>query len=214
MPQRTGFSESSCSCGLGGRRHSTSQPRARRRPRSPRSVISNHGSRPARPSPMCPAFVNSHLIPFKKKGQPRLARKLEKGLEQPAWLGHLWEKSPAKEKWEAFNFVRKPPFLSPTWLPSPGGRAVFSKDPLLPNSNVISQISCLRGKRRSTHALLFEHLLQAPALGLGSLPQPPSKPYTKRGCPAHDPTRGQGCPTESAGDFWPGRLGPPEGLRS
>ena len=28
-----------------------------------------------------------------------------------------------------------------------------------------SQISCLRGKRRSTHALFFEYLLQVPALG-------------------------------------------------
>lgn len=44
-----------------------------------------------------------------------------------------------------------------------------------------SQISCLRGKRRSTHALFFEHLLHIPGLGSAHSADPLSKPQRKRG---------------------------------
>lgn len=46
--------------------------------------------------------------------------------------------------------------------------------------------------------------------GLSSLISPPSKPYRTL---AHDPARGQGCPSESAGGCRPGLLAPPEGIR-
>lgn len=65
-----------------------------------------------------------------------------------------------------------------------------------------SQISCLRGQRRSTHALFSECLLQVPALAsahpTSPHPSPARKPYTKTG-PGLDPARGQVCPTVSAG---------------
>ena len=65
-----------------------------------------------------------------------------------------------------------------------------------------SQISCLRGQRRSTHALFSEYLLQVPELAsahpTSPHPSPARKPYTKTG-PGPDPARGKVCPTVSAG---------------
>lgn len=82
-----------------------------------------------------------------------------------AWnnqLGHLWKKSPGKENWENFNFAQTP-FQSHV-APLPMKYSVLERSTPF-QLKCHSQISCLRGKRRSTHALFFQHLLPGPVLG-------------------------------------------------
>lgn len=129
---------------------------AGRWPRMLRSTFSNHRSHLDLPYQICQASVNSLQV--------KVYNQARKSLEQSAWLGHLWEKSPEKENWEGFNFAQTP-HLSHIYLPS--RRTVFC---VLERSTPFqlkchSQISGWRGKRRSTHALFFQHLIQTPALG-------------------------------------------------
>lgn len=94
---------------------------------------------------------------------------------------------------------------------------MFWKDLPLQPAKCHSQISCLRGQRRSTHALFSEYLLHAPAPAPSSPYKPPSKTCTKalhEDWPRPGPRpRDKSAPPCQHGSP-PGRPWPFEGLRS
>lgn len=134
-----------------------------------------------------------------------------KSLEQSAWLGHLWEKCPEKENWEGFNFAQTP-HLSHIYLPS--RRTVFC---VLERSTPFqlkchSQISCWRGKRRSTHTLFFQHLVQVPALGSVHSTTTIPAPH-QEGTPGPRPRPQSGLPNRVSRRLPAWTVEPPEDIR-
>lgn len=117
---------------------------------------------------------------------------------------YLWEVSRKRKLGKGFNFAQAPS-LSQHLLPFPVKGCVLERSTPF-QLKCHSQISCWRGKRRSTHALLFEHLLQV--LGRRARSAAPHTSPTGRGALAHYP----GQPLQ--GGSRPGRLWLPAEVHS